>query len=41
MTGVIGVVCSTALIGAALWLESICRIPPSQDDQTPPGAVRS
>ncbi len=35
VTGVVGVVCSTALVGAALWLESICRIPPSPDDRTP------
>jgi hypothetical protein len=35
VTGVVGVVCSTALVGAALWLESSCRIPPSPDDRTP------
>ena len=35
VTGVVGVLCSAALVAAALWLESICRIPPSPDDQTP------
>ncbi|MGY1679731.1 DUF3180 domain-containing protein [Geodermatophilus sp. SYSU D01176] len=35
VTGIVGVVCSGALVAAALWLESICRIPPSPDDQTP------
>jgi hypothetical protein len=40
-TGVVGVACSAALVAAALWLESICRIPPSSDDERPPGAVRS
>ncbi len=40
VTSVVGVVCSAALVAAALWLESICRIPPSPDDQRPPGAVR-
>lgn len=41
VTGIVGVVCAAALAGAALWLESICRIPPDQDDERPPGAVRS
>jgi hypothetical protein len=41
VTGLVGVVCSAALVGAALWLESICRIPPNEDDERPPGAVRS
>ena len=27
VTGVVGVVCSAALVAAALWLESVCRIP--------------
>ena len=35
VTAVVGVACSAALVTAALWLESICRIPPSGDDQTP------
>lgn len=34
VTAVIGVVCSAALIGAALWLESVCRIPPDEHDPT-------
>ena len=40
VTGVVGVLCSAALVAAALWLESICRIPPSADDQTPPAGAR-
>jgi hypothetical protein len=40
VTGVVGVTCSAALVAAALWLESVCRIPPSPDDERPPGAVR-
>lgn len=38
-TGVLGVVCSAALVAAALWLEFLCRIPPSADDDRPRGAV--
>ena len=34
LTAVIGVVCSAALIAAALWLESVCRIPPEEHDPT-------
>ncbi len=41
VTGVVGVVCSTALVAAALWLESICRIPPSPDDETPQASARA
>lgn len=40
VTGVVGVVCSAALVAGALWLESVCRIPPDSDDERPPGAVR-
>lgn len=39
VTGVVGVVCSAALVAAALWLESVCRVPPSADDERPPGGV--
>jgi hypothetical protein len=39
VTAVIGVACATALTAAALWLESICRVPP--DDDRPPGGVRA
>ncbi|WP_040337449.1 DUF3180 domain-containing protein [Candidatus Blastococcus massiliensis] len=28
VTAVIGVLCSLGLLGAALWLESVCRVPP-------------
>ena len=34
LTAAIGVVCSGALIAAALWLESVCRIPPEEHDPT-------
>lgn len=34
LTAVIGVVCSAALVGAALWLESVCRIPPEEKGPT-------
>ena len=37
VTAVIGVVCSLALVAAALWLESVCRVPPDEDD--PRGAA--
>jgi Protein of unknown function (DUF3180) len=36
----VGVVCSAALIGAALWLESACRVPPSSTDDDPDPAPR-
>lgn len=32
LTAGIGVLCSAALVGAALWLESACRIPPEEHD---------
>ena len=31
VTAVIGVVCSLGLVAAALWLESVCRVPPDED----------
>jgi hypothetical protein len=34
VTSVIGVVLAAALVAAALWLESVCRVPPSRDDRT-------
>ena len=34
LTAVIGVGCSAALVAAALWLESVCRIPPEDHDPT-------
>jgi hypothetical protein len=40
VAGVVGVVCAAALVGAALWLESVCRVPPSPDDDEPPAAAR-
>ncbi|MGY1747213.1 DUF3180 domain-containing protein [Blastococcus sp. SYSU D00695] len=32
VTGAIGVLASLALTAAALWLEQVCRVPPSEDD---------
>jgi hypothetical protein len=38
VTALIGVVASVALVAAALWLESACRVPPSSmDDEPAPG----
>ena len=34
LTAAIGVLCSAALVVAALWLESVCRIPPEEQDPT-------
>ncbi len=38
VTAAIGVVCSLALVAAALWLESVCRIPPDEDEGMPSSA---
>jgi hypothetical protein len=32
VTAVVGVVCAAALVAAALWLESVCRVPPGSDE---------
>ena len=32
VAAVVGVVCAAALVAAALWLESVCRVPPSGDE---------
>ena len=32
-TAVIGVVCAAALVAAALWLESVCKVPPAPRDE--------
>ena len=34
VTASIGIVASAALIAAALWLESVCRVPPEEDGPT-------
>lgn len=36
VTSALGVVLAAALIAAALWLESVCRVPPGGDDDPPP-----
>jgi hypothetical protein len=33
VTAVLGVLCAAALVAAALWLESVCRIPPASPDR--------
>jgi hypothetical protein len=40
VTAVVGVGCAAALTAAALWLESVCRVPPDEDER-PPGGVRA
>ena len=35
VTAVLGVVCAAGLVAAALWLESVCRVPPARDDDRP------
>jgi hypothetical protein len=30
----VGIVSSIALVAAALWLESVCRVPPEEDGPT-------
>jgi hypothetical protein len=38
VTAVLGIGCSAGLVAAALWLESVCRVPPSSgDDEPAPG----
>lgn len=38
VTALIGIASSVALVAAALWLESVCRVPPSStDDEPAPG----
>jgi hypothetical protein len=39
VTAAIGVACSLGLVAAALWLESVCRVPPDEDEPT--GGVRA
>jgi hypothetical protein len=36
VTALIGIGCAAALVAAALWLESVCRVPPGSDDDHPP-----
>ena len=36
VTAVLGVLASAGLVAAALWLESVCRVPPSDEDEAPP-----
>jgi Protein of unknown function (DUF3180) len=35
VTSALGLACSLALVVAALWLESVCRVPPGGDDGDP------
>ena len=42
VTAVLGVVLAAALAVAALWLESVCRVPPEEhDDERPGSGVRA
>jgi Protein of unknown function (DUF3180) len=42
VSSVIGVVLSAGLVAVALWLESVCRVPPGEDDDRRSGpAVRA
>jgi hypothetical protein len=41
VAGIVGVGCAAALVGAALWLESACRIPPESDGDGPESAARA
>jgi hypothetical protein len=34
VTASVGIVCAAALVAAALWLESVCRVPPEDDVPT-------
>jgi uncharacterized membrane protein len=34
VTASVGIVSSIALVAAALWLESVCRVPPEEDGPT-------
>jgi hypothetical protein len=34
VTAALGILCSAALVVAALWLESVCRVPPEEDRPT-------
>jgi hypothetical protein len=31
LTASVGILCAAALVAAALWLESVCRVPPEED----------
>jgi hypothetical protein len=35
VTAAVGVVCAAALVAAALWLESVCRVPPDPSSGEP------
>jgi Protein of unknown function (DUF3180) len=35
VTALVGVACAVALLAAALWLESVCRVPPGGEDDHP------
>ena len=41
VTAVVGVGCALALTAAALWLESVCRVPPDRDDERPGDGARA
>src|SRR4051794_21914686 len=41
VAAVFGVLSSAALVVAALWLESVCRVPPGSEDPDHPGGARA
>ncbi|SNS72548.1 Protein of unknown function [Geodermatophilus saharensis] len=41
VTAVVGIACAAALTAAALWLESVCRVPPDGDDEPPGDGARA
>ena len=41
VSAAVGAVLSAGLVGAALWLESVCRVPPSEDDRPSEPGLRA
>jgi hypothetical protein len=35
VTALVGIGCAAGLVAAALWLESVCRVPPGSEDDDP------
>ena len=36
VTALLGIACAAGLVAAALWLESVCRVPPGSEEDSPP-----
>ena len=41
VTAALGVLVAAGLVAAALWLESVCRVPPGSDDEGPEADARA